>query len=288
MTLSDYLGKHYRSSTARLYAFEINHYLQLIGGEKAALQTSYGDLVNHLESLRIRYQNPATVNRILCSIKSYYNYLIASGRRLDHPASNLILKDDKTESIQLQDLLNESELQQLLEPRKERYQNLAVRNQIVLGLLVHQALLVREIVGLQIDDIQLEKGRLIIGGNNGRILALKANQILPLKNYLEQIRPAQNKQETEQLLLTSRGSAERGEGIHYLIETLRHRFPTKRLTPTSIRQSVIAEKLKAGMNLRKVQAFAGHRKASTTEKYRQSQLEELRKVINRFHPLAQS
>jgi integrase/recombinase XerD len=40
------------------------------------------------------------------------------------------------------------------------------------------------------------------------------------------------------------------------------------------------------MNLRKVQAFAGHRKASTTEKYRQSQLEELRKVINRFHPLA--
>lgn len=87
------------------------------------------------------------------------------------------------------------------------------------------------------------------------------------------------------MILTSRGSRETGEGIHYLIETLRPRVPQKRLTPTLIRQSVIAEKLKTGMGLRQVQAFAGHRKPSTTEKYRQTNLEELRLAVNQYHPL---
>jgi len=41
--------------------------------------------------------------------------------------------------------------------------------------------------------------------------------------------------------------------------------PHKELTPTTIRQSVIAQKLKAGENLRKVQAFAGQSKVPTTE-----------------------
>ncbi len=81
------------------------------------------------------------------------------------------------------------------------------------------------------------------------------------------------------------GSAEKGEGIHYLVETYRPLFPTKRLTPTTIRQSVITQLLKSGMDLRVVQVFAGHKKASTTEKYRQTNLEELRAVVQRYHPL---
>lgn len=92
--------------------------------------------------------------------------------------------------------------------------------------------------------------------------------------------------DTEALILTSRGTPERGEGIHYLVETLRPLVPSKRLTPTVIRQSVIAIKLKAGEGLRQVQVFAGHKKVSTTELYRETNLEELRRAVDRFHPLS--
>lgn len=53
----------------------------------------------------------------------------------------------------------------------------------------------------------------------------------------------------------------------------------------TIRQSVITNMLKEGKDLRVVQVFAGHKKISSTEKYRQSGLEELQRAIEKYHPL---
>ncbi|WP_084097110.1 site-specific integrase [Cyclobacterium lianum] len=51
-----------------------------------------------------------------------------------------------------------------------------------------------------------------------------------------------------------------------------------------MRQSVITNLLRAGHDLRIVQVFAGHKYPSATEKYKQAQLEELNKQIQRHHP----
>lgn len=85
--------------------------------------------------------------------------------------------------------------------------------------------------------------------------------------HLHEVRPCLMKraQPTQALMLTKRGTSEKTDGIHYLVSTFRNKITNKRLTPTTIRQSVIALKLKAGYDLRKVQLFAGHRKVSTTE-----------------------
>jgi integrase/recombinase XerD len=109
---------------------------------------------------------------------------------------------------------------------------------------------------------------------------------MTLHAYLNEDRARLLAEETDHLLLTSRGTPERGEGVHYLVETLRPLVPTKRLTPTVIRQSVIAGRLKAGQGLRQVQAFAGHKKISATERYRENNLEALRLAVERFHPLS--
>ena len=79
-----------------------------------------------------------------------------------------------------------------------------------------------------------------------------------------------------------------GEGIGYVIETQKHLFPGRRLNAKTIRQSVITNLLKAGKDLRIVQAFAGHKYPSTTEKYKQTHVEELKTQILNYHPLDQS
>jgi len=103
--------------------------------------------------------------------------------------------------------------------------------------------------------------------------------------YLLAYRARFIKQETEALIISGRGAAELGEGIHYLVTTFRKVIPTKKLTPMTIRQSVIANKLKAGQGLRHVQAFAGHRQPSSTEAYRTNNLEVLRTAVAKYHPL---
>ena len=82
-----------------------------------------------------------------------------------------------------------------------------------------------------------------------------------------------------------RGTAVDAEGVGYLVEQLRPLVPGKRLTATVIRQSVIALKLKNGEGLRQVQVFAGHKWVSTTEGYRETNLEELRTALAQYHPL---
>jgi len=157
-----------------------------------------------------------------------------------------------------------------------------------MSLLIYQALQVKEICQLKVKDIDLEKGEIQIKSSkntNGRTLQLKSNQILQFYKYLTEIRPQLSTKPIPNFILTKLGTAEKGEGIHYLVSTYRKLFPTKKLTPTTIRQSVIAGLLNNGTDLRIVQVFAGHKKPSATEKYRQSNLAALKESVEKYHPL---
>jgi integrase/recombinase XerD len=195
----------------------------------------------------LTYDKPATLQRIMCSVKAYYRYLLESGQRTDHPAINLRLRDGARSQVQTQDLLSKVELALLLRPRPERYPLLTNRNAAIIGLLVYQALTVREIGLLELSHLNLSAATLIVPPTNrtlGRTLKLAAPQVMQLHAYLTEDRPRLLKDASTQLILSSRGTAERGEGVHYLVETLRPLLPGQRLTPTVIRQSVIALKLK--------------------------------------------
>lgn len=60
---------------------------------------------------------------------------------------------------------------------------------------------------------------------------------------------------------------------------------SEKLIPLKIRQSVIAHLLKENNDIRIVQEFAGHRRAASTEAYKQTGLEELKSAIEKLHPL---
>jgi len=72
-------------------------------------------------------------------------------------------------------------------------------------------------------------------------------------------------------------------GINRMIN--RGKVKYEKITPLKIRQSVIANLLKEKNDVRVVQEFAGHRRTSSTEAYKQTGLEELKQAIDKFHPL---
>jgi site-specific recombinase XerD len=291
--LSSWLKKKYSQETAKMYERDIQHYMDQTPNARTAL---YADVMLYVEGLRKTYLNPRTINRMLYGVKAYYNYLNETDQRETHPCKSLKLRDAKTKQIQLQDLFTESELESLLD-RKERYESLRTRNRVIISLLIYQALKTGEIINLKASDIDLEKGTIYIRRtrkSNARKLELKPNQVLVFYQYIQEIRPAlleKNQKETDQLIINLRGQPETGEGINYLVETMRHKYPGRKLNVRKIRQSVIANLLKPvsagghGKGLREVQYFAGHRKISSTERYRQTGLEELKTAIMKYHPL---
>ncbi len=283
MTLKTYLENKYSSGTASIYGRDIAHYLNR---RPNAGQAKYADVLSYLEELR-HQQSPSSIHRILQSIKTYYHYLIATKQREDHPCEILHLRDHQSPSIQLQDLFTPTELESLLE-KKYRYAQLHHRNQLIISLLIYQGLTTGELIRLDTESLNLDKGQIQLPSSrrlHGRSLSLKPNQILTAYHYQHQDRPKLLKVKTDQLLITQRGTAENGEGISYLVSTQQSRFTNRKLNPKTIRQSVIANLLSSGQDLRKVQLFAGHKYPSSTERYRQTNLDSLKDAIRKHHPL---
>ena len=158
-----------------------------------------------------------------------------------------------------------------------------------MSLLVHQAPTSGELVQLELNDIDLEKATIQIKGTsltNVRILPLKAEQILLLHQYITTDRNVlkTHRNDKNALLLGKLGTPIQIEDISYLISTYQKQY-TKKLTSITIRQSVITNLLSKGNDLRKVQAFAGHKHLDTTEKYKQTGIKALQNAIEKHHPL---
>lgn len=283
MELTNYLENQLKKGTLKSYLYEIEKFKKHY---KNPEKLNYQELMNYVELLRKNY-NPQSIKRTIYAIKKFYDYLLEIGKVKYNIAKNIKIRDGKENPLQLQELLTEQELQRLLEPRKERYKILEKRNRIILSLLVNQALLVSDIESLRMENLDLRNAKIKISGTgitNERILDLKAEQILLFFEYLKEDRNQLEKEKTSFFLLNKLGSKITADDINYLVSTYQKGF-AKKITSVKIRQSVIRLKLDQGENLRKVQYFAGHKHADTTEKYRETGIEALQTAINQFHPI---
>ena len=284
MELEPYLHERYTNATARAYGRDIALFL---AAHPNAARYQYRQVMDYIGACRSKYASASNLNRILASVKVYYQYLCHCQVRRDHPARSIRLRDARPRDVQLQELFTLQELELLLQ-RKNRYAALRLRNEVIMTLLIYQGLHAREIASLELKDVNLEQGSVFIRGaatTNARTLALIPQQIMLLHQYLHQERPRLLRMPTERLILTKVGTPETGEGIHYLVSTYQGLFPSRRLTAGTIRQSVITQMLKAGRNVRVVQVFAGHKYPSATERYKQSQVEELKAAVLKHHPM---
>ena len=284
--IENYLQKHYSPDTAKAYKREIEIYLS---NYPAAEKANYKDLTNYIGLLRNRYSKASTISRIVSSLKVYYDYLCSEGIRNDNPTKAIKLRDKQSRDIQLQDLFTTEELEILLN-RKERYTNLDYRNKVLSSLLIYQALHPREIENLLIENINLDGGSIYIKPTyktNSRTLQLKPNQILLFHQYITEIRVnLLNGNASNCLLIGIRGGAMSGEDItKHIKRSFAALYPNRKVNAQTIRQSVIANLLKQGHDLSLVQNFAGHKYPSTTEKYKQSEIETLQAAVNKYHPL---
>lgn len=286
MELENYLKNELSEATVKNYLYEIEKFRKHY---RSPWKLKYQNIMDYVELLRKTY-NPQSIKRTVYAIKKYYDYLVETGKIKQNPAQNIKIRDGKENPVQLQELLTEQELQKLLEPREERYPILTKRNQIVMSLLVNQALLTSDIERLRIGDLDLQNAKISIrktGITNERILDLKADQILLFYQYLQQEREMLTTFRTEKenhFLLGKLGAKITSDDINYLVSTYKKNF-TKKLTSITIRQSVIKLKLDQGENLRKVQYFAGHKHADTTEKYKETGVDALQISINQYHPI---
>jgi integrase/recombinase XerD len=295
-TLREYLEKKYSKSTLYSNLFLIKRFTDYY--QNKAPKATFKEVLNYIEHLRKNYNlHPKTLRHCLYGVKIYFNYLLETGQRKDHPCSELFLKDKIDKQIQVDTLYSLETLETFFETyqiRKKKY--LENRNKIIISLLIYQALTVKEIAELEIQNINLEKCEIFIKASEeltakspqSRTLPLQAKQILLIYNYLEKDRVKlltynQQPLTNNYFILGQYGEKINPHTISNMINE--HLKPSEKLQPMKIRQSVIANFLKKENDTRIVQVFSGHRRASTTIQYKQTEFELLQNAVNNYHPI---
>lgn len=291
MEIEEYLLKKYNQSSLKPNLCSIRKYLNYIQNKAETAQ--YKDILEYVGYLRKNENlHPKTIRQYLNGVKIYYYYLLEIGKRNDHPCSELYLKDKINRQIAVDTLYSPETLENFLNDT-QKDPVLQRRNQVIISLLIYQGLTVGEICNLQMEDINLEKAEIYIKSSEkskSRILPLNAKQILLFLNYLKEDYPKLTKyikappSEGLRRIITGKLKEEvRPNVLNRMINE--HRPKNEQLQPIKIRQSVIANLLKKENDTRIVQVFAGHKRASTTKQYHQTELEILQNAINLYHPI---
>jgi site-specific recombinase XerD len=153
---------------------------------------------------------------------------------------------------------------------------------------VYQGLNTSELIKLEIEDLQLYKGKIYIKSgarSNSRTLELKSWQVIEFLEYIKEIREEileRKSLETNRIFIPN--NARLGNTVQHIIKKLK-KTNHKVNNIHQIRASVITNWLKQ-YNLRQVQVLAGHRYISSTERYLQDVLESLHEIVNNFHPIS--
>src|SRR5690554_4995823 len=296
ITLRNYLQKKYSKSTLYSNLYNIKRFTDYY--DKRAETADYKDVLHYIEYLRKNYDlHPKTLRHCLYGVKIYFNYLLEIGKRKDHPCSELYLKDKINKQIQVDNLYSSETLERFFETYQiKKKKHLETRNKIIISLLIYQALTVNEIAELEVDNINLDKAEIFIKGSKeitskspkSRTLPLQAKQMILFYKYLEKDRNnllkynLRNPNETA-FILGQYGEKINPHGISKMINE--NRPKSEQIQPMKIRQSVIANLLKKENDTRIVQVFSGHKRASTTVQYKQSELEQLQNAVNNYHPI---
>jgi integrase/recombinase XerD len=288
MELKQYLHERFAKRTAHGYGLMIENYCNQVIDPT---QAKYKDVLNYLEKERSKGKKSNTLLTYIAAIKVYYDWLKKTGKRKDHPCKHMRLKDRIDHRVNVQDLFSSSELDLLMEQPTRVIKKLprtGLRDKVILSLLIYQGLTTKNIINIELQNLNLEQATIDIKGEttlNARTLELHPKQIMLINKYLNDERQTLNRSNSTKFILTRRYQAERGCGIHDVVKVHKHLYKDKTLTPLAIRQSVIANLLKAKKDIRAVQVFAGHKSPMTTERYQQTGIEELTAAVLKFHPL---
>lgn len=282
MNFIEYLEKRkYRPRTVQHYHNLAEDYLQWVENQGLLIaHVRYADLMGYIRYCQKRGDSKKRCNERLCAIRHYYRYLHVEKQARNNPALNIHIRGIRR---RIPHGLLDKDTLELIYQEYLIVDQKTLRNKVILGLLIFQAVRTEELCLMKPTHVHLDKGEVFIPStprSNARRLALTALQYPALQRYLR----GKNRMQS-QLFYSDKGSEKLQGTVYYLMEELRNRYLQVKHA-RQLRASRITEWLRY-YNLREVQHMAGHRFVSSTERYQSHRLEDLQSQLKKYHPLRQ-
>lgn len=226
--------------------------------------------MSYLLTLKEKAYAPTTVARKTAAAKSFFNYMVRRAKIEKSPAENLVSSGLKKRPPQT---MTVQEVRRLLSQPARLTSPEGMRDRSMLELLYAGGLRVGELVSLDEDDINCEKGTIRCVGRKDkeRIIPVQPKVSELLKDYMESARlELLDNDDEKALFVNRRGGRLTRQGVWQILKEYAKKAGLKPdITPHTLRHSLAAHMLSNGASTRTVQELLGHANSSMVQAYAQ-------------------
>ena len=298
--------RNYSVHTLRNYRSDLEEFFRYqrssSGGKRkgpppaeSTLALGYRRIRDYLAWLYVQRRKPTTIARKLAALRSFYRYACREGLAKENPAK---LVSSPRLPKTLPEVMTTEETNRLIDavdqaarPGPPPAPALLARDRLIFELLYGSGLRVSELVGLNLEQVNLGEDLLLVRGKG------KKERIVPFgakaREALQQYYPLREELlqkggiETEALFVNHRGqqltSRSAGRIVKKYAVWLRG---DTTLHPHSLRHAFATHLLSEGADLRVIQELLGHSSLSSTQKYTRISIRHLMEVYDKTHPRA--
>jgi integrase/recombinase XerD len=289
--------KGLRPLTCEAYLGDLRTFSEFLEPRHGVLiSATQQDVAAFLEHLRAHGMDSRSSARKLSCLRGFYKWLLLD-RRIDHDPT-IHIESPKAWKV-LPKSLAEPEVSEMLEraalaANHPQARATALRDRAILELLYAGGLRVSEVTTLNVSDLALDHGRVLVRGKGDkeRIVPLGRAAIEALETYLAEGRPhlsrigssrrrMQIQASAARLFLSLRGMPLTRQWIWHLVK-----ISNPDASPHMLRHSCATHMVEHGADLRSVQTLLGHADISTTQVYTHLALGRLKEVHRLHHPRA--
>jgi integrase/recombinase XerD len=252
-------------------------------------ENAIGGFVGHLSATEFaegqRYQ-ASSVARALAAVRTFHAFLLREGDTDVDPA-RAVSRPKVPRNLPRPLAVSEVESMLTTPPEGDV---VGLRDRAILEALYGAGLRISELVGLDVDDVDLEEGsiRVFGKGSKERLVPLGRFAVGAFEGYLTRARPTLARTGSgAAMFLNQRGGRLTRQGAAKILgRAARKAGIKKRVTPHTLRHSFATHLLEGGADVRVVQELLGHATLTTTQIYTLVTGDRLREEYFSAHPRA--
>ena len=290
LTLNSEDGVH--KNTIISYKYDIKHFKNFIKKKKKTFKSIIKkDILNFLESLKLKNVKNKTKSRKIFALKRFYKFLMSERIIKNNPMEKIdIPKSEDTISI----TLSADQIKKILKfVSKKTNDYKDIRSNLIIELLYSTGVRVSELISIKTNNIDLQKKSILIDppekgkSRKERIVFFAEQTKEVIEKYLE-FRKIYFKEKDSPWLFPSNNTNDflTRRRVLQIMHNLADKIKIDKnlMHPHSFRHAFGNHLLNSGADIRVVQKLLGHSSIITTQKYTEHR-DKLIETIENFHPL---
>ena len=263
-------------------------------GRTAAADVTEADVRDFVAAVRSGPEplSASSTARVLSAVRGCHRFWATEGTTPDDPSTAV---RPPAQARRLPKAIPAEDVARLLDAAGLGDGPVPLRDRALLELLYSTGARISEVVGLDVDDLDLTPGeaaaRLLGKGRKERVVPVGSYAVAAVEAYLVRARPvlAAAGRGTPALLLNQRGDRLSRQTAWAVLRQAAERAGIARahdVSPHTLRHSFATHLLAGGADVRVVQELLGHASVTTTQIYTQVTPDTLREVYAAAHPRA--